>query len=147
MRVGDSSRRCEEIVKNLDSAFECDYYYYYTHTHTHTQAHMRTHTHAHTQRHTHTCTLTPRGLKEKSGMMVWLDREKEVGGGGGGGGGGGIQVPPLSRRTPYYQMTGAVDTREENIYARVAVTVMSRNNTVQLHTFYATQLALQVQGP
>ena len=25
MRVGDSSRRCEEIVKNL----ECDYYYYY----------------------------------------------------------------------------------------------------------------------
>ena len=31
VRVGDSSRRCEEIVKKIsNSAFECDYYYYIT---------------------------------------------------------------------------------------------------------------------
>ena len=30
VHVGDSSRRCEEIVKKIsNSAFECDYYYYY----------------------------------------------------------------------------------------------------------------------
>ena len=29
VRVGDSSRRCEEIVKISNSAFECYYYYYY----------------------------------------------------------------------------------------------------------------------
>ena len=29
VRVGDSSRPCEEIVKISNSTFECDYYYYY----------------------------------------------------------------------------------------------------------------------
>ena len=29
VRVGDSLRRCEEIVKISNSTFECDYYYYY----------------------------------------------------------------------------------------------------------------------